>query len=149
MEPGFELRSAWSPNRTLSTAGRAPFLTPFFPPVKRQIWIACNLLSPLNEPFFGDHSRTHEPLNAHIDSVWRRLERRDSTLFCNISFSEQRSMKPCMGLFPSFRLQMRLKKAKLMKQLSYDGDAAGSHQVRDRGTVAMTLRSKLRVQRLW
>lgn len=116
-----------------------------FPPVKRQTWVVCNLLSPLNEPFSGDPWTSERTYRQCL----KNLERRDSTLFCNISFSEQRSMKPCVGLFSSFRLQMRFKKVKLMKQLSYDRDAAGSHQVWDCGTVAMTLRSKHRVRRLW
>ena len=149
MEPGFEPKGAWSPNRTLSTAGCAPFLIPFFSPVKRQVCIVWNFLSPLAESFLGGYSRTQEPLSTTIDCIWRRIERRDSTLFCNISFSEQRSRKPRVGPFSSFLLQMRLKKVKLMKQLSYDRECSRKSSSPDCGTVAMTFQSKHRDPCLW
>lgn len=108
----------------------------------------CNFLSPLGESFLGGYSRTHEPLSTIIDCIWRRIERRDSTLFGNISFSEQRIMKSRVGLFSSFLLQMRLKKVKLMKQLSYDRECSRKSSSPDCGTVAMTFQSKHRDPRL-
>lgn len=50
-------------------------------------------------------------------------------MFYYISFPEQGSMKHFVGLFSNFLLQMRLEKVMLMKQLSYDQNAAASNQV--------------------